>query len=486
MDFDKSEIWEKFLDNCDKYKIINDDDSFNLKNLYNFYEGELYKYNESGMRSFISDTLIANMGIDYLLSNSGSTISPTIFALCDSLKNLTIPKNIKYICSNAFSTCRNLTEVNIPGNMQTLSNSVFAYCENLKSVKINSCDLIEMYVFSHCTNLKDVEILNGSLIGTKSFEYCNNLTNIKLPPNLTTIGQRAFQNCISLKELEIPENITYIGEEIFGGCISLERVKIPTSFKSNLRLVLGFFVFNLPKNILQARSKSHTINNWSGKNVNIEFYDGTSINLNDIVDEIIEQEKTKNKEWYRIGNNMHKLICNNTNKNKEIRCYYKNIQAATGKDCSLFFKTKQDALDFLAQNNYNFGAFKINPNDIYVARLGSLDMMGFTKVKTKQGEAYIQGWKADQLGIMNPILESLHPDIEIDETSLEGKIEEIDKFINDIYKLRKDSIADKGEYAEGNAIFKEFRNKGYLDKLKDLKNNLKSQQLSIEENLCQD
>ena len=107
MNFDKSERWEKFLDNCDKYKIINDDDSFNLKNLYNFYEGELYKYNESSMRSFISDTLIANMGIDYLLSNSGSTISPTIFALCDSLKTLTIPKNITYICSNAFSACKN-------------------------------------------------------------------------------------------------------------------------------------------------------------------------------------------------------------------------------------------------------------------------------------------------------------------------------------------------------------------------------------------
>ena len=162
------------------------------------------------------------------------------------------------------------------------------------------------------------------------------------------------------------------------------------------------------------------------------------------------------------------------------------MQAATGKDCALFFKTKQDALDFLSQNNYTFGAFRVNPNDIYIARLSSLDMAGFTKVKTKQGEAYIQGWKADQLGITNPVLENLHPETVISEDSLEDKIEEIDKFINGIYKLRKDSIADKGEYAEGNTIFKEFRNKGYLDKLKDLKNSLKSQQLSIEENLCQD
>lgn len=59
-------------------------------------------------------------------------------------------------------------------------------------------------------------------------------------------------------------------------------------------------------------------------------------------------------------------------------------------------------------------------------------------------------------------------------------IDIIDKFIEDIYDLRKQSIKNEGEYSVGNLVFKEFRNLGYLDKLKDMKNKLKSKELSLE------
>ena len=62
------------------------------------------------------------------------------------------------------------------------------------------------------------------------------------------------------------------------------------------------------------------------------------------------------------------------------------------------------------------------------------------------------------------------------ETALETKIE---SFIEDIYQLRKVSIPIGGEYSTGNLIFKEVRNRGYLDLLKQLKNKLKAKQLSL-------
>lgn len=62
----------------------------------------------------------------------------------------------------------------------------------------------------------------------------------------------------------------------------------------------------------------------------------------------------------------------------------------------------------------------------------------------------------------------------------ESKIDDIDKFIEDIYALRKESIATEGEYGKGNLIFKELRNNGYLQKLKDLKAKEQSKQLSLE------
>ena len=57
------------------------------------------------------------------------------------------------------------------------------------------------------------------------------------------------------------------------------------------------------------------------------------------------------------------------------------------------------------------------------------------------------------------------------------------KLLEDIYdKLRKKGIA-KGEYSVENLAFKELRNKGYLDQLKDFRNELVSKRLSLEEKL---
>ena len=60
--------------------------------------------------------------------------------------------------------------------------------------------------------------------------------------------------------------------------------------------------------------------------------------------------------------------------------------------------------------------------------------------------------------------------------------EEIDAFFNSIYELRHNGIKTGGEFDPGNLCFKEIRAKGYLDKLKKLKNELIEDRLSLEEN----
>ena len=57
--------------------------------------------------------------------------------------------------------------------------------------------------------------------------------------------------------------------------------------------------------------------------------------------------------------------------------------------------------------------------------------------------------------------------------------ERINDFIEELYELRKESIAKDGEYGLGNLVFKEFRNLGYLDNLKTERNRLKSDELSL-------
>lgn len=71
---------------------------------------------------------------------------------------------------------------------------------------------------------------------------------------------------------------------------------------------------------------------------------------------------------------------------------------------------------------------------------------------------------------------------------VESKLEEersddIYDFITELYNLRKESIANEGEYGLGNLVFKEFRNLGYLDNLRKLRKEAKSKELSLGEDL---
>ena len=69
---------------------------------------------------------------------------------------------------------------------------------------------------------------------------------------------------------------------------------------------------------------------------------------------------------------------------------------------------------------------------------------------------------------------------ESDDSNVEKKIEEIENLIEDIYALRQEGLAEEGEFSLKNLVFKEFRNRGYLDNLKELKDELKSKKLSLE------
>lgn len=96
--------------------------------------------------------------------------------------------------------------------------------------------------------------------------------------------------------------------------------------------------------------------------------------------------------------------------------------------------------------------------------------------------------------IKEPILENI-PDINEEEIEEEfnkwadkatkviesQQIEEIEKFFEELYEMRRESIANDGEYGIGNLVFKELRNNLYLDDLKNLKNELVSANLSLTE-----
>ena len=56
----------------------------------------------------------------------------------------------------------------------------------------------------------------------------------------------------------------------------------------------------------------------------------------------------------------------------------------------------------------------------------------------------------------------------------------IEQLIDELYLIRKNSLDAEGEYGKGNQLFKELRNLGYLDQLKDSYKQARSQELSLE------
>lgn len=62
----------------------------------------------------------------------------------------------------------------------------------------------------------------------------------------------------------------------------------------------------------------------------------------------------------------------------------------------------------------------------------------------------------------------------------------IQKTIDDLYVIRKNSIDKEGEYASGNQLFKEIRNLGLLDAAKEAYKKARSKELTLEHiNLCE-
>lgn len=58
--------------------------------------------------------------------------------------------------------------------------------------------------------------------------------------------------------------------------------------------------------------------------------------------------------------------------------------------------------------------------------------------------------------------------------------DQIGNFIDELYMLRKESLAADGEFGEGNLIFKQLRNDGIIDELKDRLYAMKSKELTLE------
>ncbi len=156
------------------------------------------------------------------------------------LREIRLPKGLRYIDTYAFGGCKNLTKLDFPSDLEYIGVGAFAmsgltqltiFCPNavidkraFLAVGIANCTLDVKYIgaeaFSYCDGLEQVS-LGGNLqeIGAKAFFRCASLAGISFPDSLQVIGQDAFLYT-GLKAAALPDSVAVLGR------FSLDRGKI--------------------------------------------------------------------------------------------------------------------------------------------------------------------------------------------------------------------------------------------------------------------
>lgn len=142
------------------------------------------------------------INLEYIIFHNCEKIGGSAFYQCNSLQEITLPKNLKHVGSYAFSQCSQLKDIILPSEVETISYHAFEYCNNLASIQFPpSLKRIESYAFSGCSKLSSINLPGLTSISENTFNGCSNLTEVKLPSTLERIGDNAFSSCDNLNKV---------------------------------------------------------------------------------------------------------------------------------------------------------------------------------------------------------------------------------------------------------------------------------------------
>ena len=115
-------------------------------------------------------------------------------------EELVMDSSYDYSSSNgAFKNCNSLKQVTLPDNLKTLPQNTFEGCSSLEKAEFGS----------------DSAVLET--IGSWAFKGCSSLQGAAMPASLKTIGEGAFSGCSGLEEVSLNDGLETIGKAAFDG-----------------------------------------------------------------------------------------------------------------------------------------------------------------------------------------------------------------------------------------------------------------------------
>ena len=197
---------------------------------YNFggYKTFFTEYDKIGMNAFSSCNSLKRL----TLPKDITSIEESAFFGCTGLMSITIPSYVTSISKYAFWGCSSLTSIELPNSTTTIEESAFRWCTSLTSVTLTSnLTSIESNAFIGCSQLKEVRynVLDdlATYIQTDhpeivvdydcncDFKYYQNnqeITSLKIPAGITSIGKNVFQKYKGIQSLTFSPDLTSISD----------------------------------------------------------------------------------------------------------------------------------------------------------------------------------------------------------------------------------------------------------------------------------
>lgn len=124
-----------------------------------------------------------------------------------------------------------------------LGANTFRNLKKLREVRLPKVlKYIGVSAFENCIRLKNIEIPRGvNTIDDRAFYSCYNLQNVILPAQLNVIEEKAFEGCDKLTELHIPPMVESIGDEAFSDCNNIKDLYVYIANANDISINMNTF-----------------------------------------------------------------------------------------------------------------------------------------------------------------------------------------------------------------------------------------------------
>ena len=159
-------------------------------------------------------------------------IGTEAFALCTSLRSVSIPETVRVIGEYAFYCDRDLSEAVISEGVQHIGKYAFFACTSLPSLTLpSSLAYFGEYAFAESAVTSAILPEQITEIPDSAFKHCSDLQTVSIPQSVVSIGRSAFDSCVSLQKIELPDHISSIGDYAFAGS-GIDMIEVSNSCRS--------------------------------------------------------------------------------------------------------------------------------------------------------------------------------------------------------------------------------------------------------------